>query len=317
MKIYAAGWALQSPALNFFKRFLRLNTEVKISGIIYPKKIPDDVDGIPVFDFDSAHNIVSTEDIVIDCHRPGVPNDVLHRQLLSFFEERGIALISTADFLSSLIARDSNNLLRFPVDDVTSTDVLELHKQRLPSFAQDMFADLESNRIAQKLDSIARNSDWDKMLTFDQDQTSESMLFEIILEVYQYGFANHFHVLDTPHVFLNALLKLKALHPTEEFRVSIPKPAIDELDTRQEFFRRTLGLFVSEIEAGSTLLSGSTKSVSNTFRTNGEVAPAIFFMRRSIFDYRAIEPLLDKKKHRVLLRQPDTSPSNLIAALFV
>ena len=77
MKIYAAGWALQSPALNIFKHFLRLNPAVEISGIIYPKKIPNHIDGIPVLDFDAAREQIASGDIVLNSYFPAVPNESL------------------------------------------------------------------------------------------------------------------------------------------------------------------------------------------------------------------------------------------------
>ncbi len=40
MKIYSAGWALQSPTLNMFKRFLRANPAVEISGVNTRRRFP-------------------------------------------------------------------------------------------------------------------------------------------------------------------------------------------------------------------------------------------------------------------------------------
>ena len=34
MRVFASGWALQSPALNFFKKFLRSNPHVSLAGIV-------------------------------------------------------------------------------------------------------------------------------------------------------------------------------------------------------------------------------------------------------------------------------------------
>src|SRR5256885_6088549 len=69
MQIYAAGWALQTPILNHFKRFLKINSHhLKLSGIVYPKKIPSNIEGIPVFDFNEVLERIDPSTIFIECY---------------------------------------------------------------------------------------------------------------------------------------------------------------------------------------------------------------------------------------------------------
>jgi hypothetical protein len=318
MKIYAAGWALQSPALNIFKCFLRLNPAVEISGIIYPKKIPNDVEGIPVLDFDAARERIAPSDIVLNCHRPAVPNEGLSAEFKNFFDELGVKTTNVNVFVSSMIGLDLHGQLRLPIEGATSKDVRHLQAMKPLFLADGMFADLESSTTAQMLDAIVRESKWDEILAFDRDKTPESVLFETISDLYRRGYAKNFYVLDTPHVFLNVLLKIKALRPEERFLVKLEPSAAKQLGSRLEFFQHALEV-VEVLEAGkhsdAFLLAGSVAPIVEAFQNAGKAAPAIFFMRRSIFDYRAVTPMLDRQKHRVLLRQVDTSLSNLIAAV--
>jgi len=316
MAIYASGWVLQIPALNFFKKFLRLNPSVSLSGIIYPKKIPEDIDGIPVFDFDHAKKIIAPGDIVLDCHRPG-PNDLLHAAFQEFFSTLNISMTSVSDFLGSLIQKDHENRLRIPVDGVQSRDIHDLLKEAPFEFVKDKFADLQSFEVAKKLDEIARSSDWDNMLVFDKDEIPEEGLFDVISDLYRLGPSRRcFRVLEMEDVFLNALLKLRVQHPEAPFSVELAESVLEALGPRCEFYRRSLR--ISEIsDSQNELLLGATNTISAACSQEKRALPSIFFMPRSILDCRRFLHSLKGAEYRVMLRQPDTSPSSLIAALMI
>jgi hypothetical protein len=320
MKIYAAGWALQSPALNFFKRFLRLNPSVSLSGILYPKKIPEDIEGIPIFDFDSAQRILGPGDIVLDCHRPAVANEALRAAFVEFFASQGIKTTSVADFLRSLVERDRENRLRFPVDGVKSQDIRELLTEAPFEFVRDRFADLESFEVANRLDGIARSSDWDRMLEFDKDETTERALFDVISNLHGLGLSARFRLLDTAGIFLNALLKLRVQQPEAAFSVELTEPLSSEMGPRFEFYRRSLGIGLASTAGNSldaVLLGGEMNTILEAYEKDKKVSPSVFFLRRSILNYRKFQNSLNVSEYRILLRQPDTSPENLITALLV
>ncbi|MFO3703908.1 hypothetical protein ACI6Q5_02740 [Xanthomonas codiaei] len=315
MRIYAAGWALQSPALNFFKRFLVLNS-IQLSGIVYPRQIPDDLDGIRVLDFETARSELHVGDIVLDCHRPGVDDLRLGTALSDFFATLGIQTMSVTAFISSLIEKDQGNLLRFPVVGLTSTDLRGLHDEPSPRLIEDGFVDLRSHQIATRLDAIARSCDWDQMLAFDQDQTLEDELRVVLAELYAYGMLQRLHVLNTPLPFLEALLALKIQAPESEFVVELAATAAQALGPQLEFYRRSLGCIqVAEASAGVTYLSGSASAIASVLRPGQRSAPAVFLMRRSILDIGTIRRANGAQPYRIMLRQPDTSPGNLIAVL--
>jgi|GEM_PF-2238343 len=315
MKIYAAGWALQSPALNFFKQFLRLNA-ISISGIVYPRKIPDDLDDIPVLDFAEARQAVSPDDMVLECHRPGAADLRLGMDLKAFFDSLGVKTTSTTDFIVSLIRQDQQNSLKFPVPGLTSQDIRELWNEAPFNFIDDGFADLESYTVGSRLDEISRAADWDRMLAFDQDDTVDNVLFNVIEDLFARGICQDFHVLNTPRPFLNALLKLKTRYPEAALPVEVNETAINELGTHLEFYRRSLGFTTATADdrRRTTYLAGSLDTVAQRLPP-GQPAGAIFFMQRSIVDYRKLQRTLGTASHRVLLRQPDTMPAHLIAAL--
>jgi len=315
MRIYAAGWALQNPALNFFKQFLVLNA-VQLSGIVYPRKIPDDLDGIPILDFEAARSELRVGDIVLECLRHDVDNTRLGIVLSEFFATLGIQTVGVTAFISSLIEQDQDDLLRFPVAGVTSTQLRALRDEPIPRLIEDGFADLRSHQVATRLDAIARSYDWDQMLAFDQDQTPESELHAVVAELHAYGVLQRVHVLDTPLPFLEALLALKIQAPESEVVVELGPAAAQALGPQLEFYRRSLGcLQVAEASAGVTYWSGSADAIASVLRPGQMSAPAVFFMRRSILDMGTIRRASGARPYRIMLRQPDTSPSNLIAAL--
>ncbi|WP_293776317.1 hypothetical protein [uncultured Oxalicibacterium sp.] len=316
MKIYAAGWALQSPALNFFKQFLRLN-DISISGIVYPRKVPDDLDNIPILDFEAARKIVGQNDIVLECHRPGTADVRLGAELKTFFNSMDIQTMSVQDFIVSLINKDQQNALRFPVPELVSEDIRDLWQQARFSLINDHFADLESYVLGEKLDEIFRNADWDQMLAFDKDDTPDSVLLNLIRDLYEYGICPHFQILDSPRSFLNALLKLKTAYPEADLHVEISDKAIDELGAHFEFYRRSLciGTVKEHVESKPTYLSGSVDNIIQKAKSQLQPCNAVFFMRRSIVDYRKLQNEVGSSSHRILLRQPDTMPAHLIAAL--
>lgn len=315
MNIYCAGWALQSPALNYFKKFLVKNS-IKISGIIYPKKVPDDLDGIPVIDFESAKKIININDIVLDCHRPGIDNVRLSIEFKNFFASLSIKTINTGDFINSLIKQDEENSLIFPAPLVTSKDINFISTQPKLNFVSNSFADISSYDTASKLTEIIKAADWDRFLSFDNDETPENTLLKLITEINSYGLPYYFRIIDTPHIFLNVILKLKTLNPSVEIKVSLSSTAISSMGVRYDFYQRILGCTEAGLEEKDFIqLSGSLDSVVQT--SDFSATPAIFFMKRSIIDFYNIEKYMGGKKYKTILRQADTMPSNLIAALIV
>ncbi|MEA9578545.1 hypothetical protein VC218_06325 [Xanthomonas nasturtii] len=314
MRIYAAGWALQSPALNFFKRFLRLNA-IQLSGIIYPRQIPDDLDGIRVLDFDAARSVVRMDDIVLECHRPGLADVRLGADLRDFFATLGIRTQGVAEFIRDLVDQDHGDRLRFPLAGVTSSDLRRLRDCPVPHLIGNGFADLRSHQVAIQLDAIARSCDWDQMLAFDDDRTPDDELRFLLCDLYAYGALKRVHVLDTPLPFLEALLSWRIQEPDAELDVELSTAAAEALGPQLEFYRRSLGcLPVAEAMTDAVYLSGSADAIAS-LHPERAVVPSVFFMRRSILDLGTLRHALDSRPHRLLLRQPDTDPGNLIAAL--
>lgn len=314
MKIYATGWALQTPALNFFKKFLRLNG-ITISGIIYPKQVPEHLDDIPVLDFTEARKIILPEDLILDCHRPGVEDRKLRTAFNEFLDSLAMTTTSVTEYLHSLIKNDHNCDLQLPVAGVTSQDIRNLWLEQPLNYIQDQFADLKSCQVATILDEIARNADWDRMLSFDQDETADSTLFEVLKELYDYGFCQSFFIADTPRIFLNALLKLKTAYPEAELSIKINPIAVKQSEHHFEFYQRCLNLVIDENAGNATHLSGSADVIVSRLKESARPLNAIFFMQRSILDFRRIRNASGNSPYRLILRQADTAPTNLICAL--
>ena len=315
MKTFASGWSLQKPDQNYFKKFLRLNN-ISIDGIIYPKRIPPDIEGIPVLDFADASNAVKPDDIVIDISA----NPELQKDLEAFFEAQGVKPVSVPDFLDRLITGDQQDALCLPVAGMKASDIRNLKTASVPGLFGDHFLDAESHEVAIKLDSIFRKSEWQRLVEFDQDDTPQNVLFGVLLDLNKRGLLKHLSVLDAPRIFLDAILKLKLYDAKATFTVSVSDKAIEELGGRAEFYRRSLADCIVPFDSGeagdskSILLSGSTDPIVAAWSHNPLVS-AICFMPRSIVDYAAVRNALGDRQYRILLRQPDTSAHNLLAAI--
>jgi hypothetical protein len=316
-KIYAAGWVLQKPNQNFFKRFIHLNPSLSLSGIVYPKKVPDNIEGIPVFDFNSAREVIGSQDVVLDVSA----NPAIRKELQAFFEAKDIRLTAVEDFLDRAISADQQDALRLPFVGISTRDIRKLKETRAPNMADAHFLDFESHDVASKLDVIFRAAEWARLLEFDCDETPGNVLFNLMRDLQERGVLKHLSVQDTPQVFLNTILKIKLHYPDASFTIALSPNAVEELGARVEFYRRSLadclvpfGEDDATRQKHTIVLSGSADPVIAA--SKGEsLQPAIFFMQRSIIDYAALREVAGDRQFRMLLRQPDTMPHNLIAAV--
>jgi hypothetical protein len=298
------------------KKFLRLN-DIALAGIVYPKKVPDDIEGIPVLDFETAQDAVKADDLVLDA----AANPELQKAMQAYFEAKGIKLVSIPHYLDRLIADDQQDALRLPVDGIKASDIRNLKNVAAPSLFDDHFLDPESYKLASTLDGVFRHSEWHHLIGFDRDDTPDSVVFNILLDLNKQGLLKHLVVLDTPRLFLDTILKLKHYDAKAPFTVSVSDAAVAELGPRAEFYRRSLSdcmtPFVADEAARddkSILLTGSTAPVLAA-SARKPLLSAICFMRRSIIDYVAVKKAYGERQYRIQLRQPDTTASNLVAAI--
>jgi hypothetical protein len=320
MKVYTSGWPLQDPSLNFFKAFLRLNAQVRVDGIIYPKRLVQDIDGIPVLDLDMASGVISPDDIVLDGYRPRVENASIRAALTSFFASKSLKLTAPSDFIRGLIEADAEDALVFPLPGIKSRDLRAIRRCSTISLIDDAFADVASFRVAHKLDAILRAVDFDQMLDFDSEDTPDGALLQVFSDLYLSDIPAHFRILGDAREFLNALVQLKVAQPTAEFQVELPQGLAASLGPQRDFYHRHLDI-AHTTEAGNSsdtvTLGGDMQTLMDIWDREGRVTRAVFFMRRSVIDFHAIRHLATPATCKILLRQPDTSPANLIAATIV
>jgi hypothetical protein len=244
----------------------------------------------------------------------------LKKELGAFFEAKGAKLVSVADFLDRVVTDDVQDVLCLPFAGIAASDIRNLKSAPAPSLFDEDFFDAESYDVASKLDEIFRHAQWERFVEFDRDDTPGNALFKVLLDLNTRGLLKHLSVLDTPRVFLDAILKLKLYAPKAPFTVSVSDKAFEDLDGRAEFYRRSLAdcllPFVSAGESDNKviLLTGSAEPIAATSARN-PLQSAICFMPRSIIDHLALKNALGKGQHRVLLRQPDTTAENLLAAI--
>lgn len=316
MKTFAAGWTLQKPDQNYFKKFIHLN-DISIDGIIYPKKIPQDIEGIPVLDFEDARDRVTPDDLVLDVG----DNPELKAELDAFFTAKGIDRVAIPAYLDRLITDDRHDALQLPVAGMRSSDIRHLKSTPPQGRFDEHFVDTASYDVASRLDGIFRHSQWQKLVQFDCDDTPGLVLLDILLDLNKQGLVKHLRVHDTPREFLDAILKLKLHDPKASFAVSVSDHAFAELGGRAEFYRRSLAdcmvPFTGALagtDPASIMLTGSIDAIVAA-SVHGPLPSAICFMPRSIIDHVALRNAFGERQYRILLRQPDTMAQHLIAAI--
>jgi len=109
IKTFTSGWMFQKPDQNYFKKFLRLNG-IAIDGIVYRKKMLDDIEGIPVLDFERARDVIGPDDIELELSG----KSAVREELETFFAAQGIKLVTAPDFLDRLITNDRHDALLLP-----------------------------------------------------------------------------------------------------------------------------------------------------------------------------------------------------------
>lgn len=314
MRTFVSGWMFVKPDQNYFKRFIASN-RIALAGIVYPKKLVPAIEGIPVLDFDDASAVIQPEDRVLDI----LANPELRVLLETFFDTRGVRRISVAEFLDELIMNDQHDALVLPLPNVKASDIRKLKCIPLPDGFDAHFFDSETYAVASSLDQVFRNSNWEQMLAFDQDNTPANALLTVLLDMHARSLVKHLHVLDTPRVFLDAILKLRLHDAKARFTVSVNDQAFAELGGRAEFYRRSLAECIvpsdrAVLESRAFVMAGSPDTVLAE-HAGRPPRPAICFMPRSIIDYVGLKNALGEGQYKIQLRQPDTSVQNLLAVV--
>lgn len=323
-EIYSACWALQDPALNDFKRFLQLNGEwLRMAGIIYPAKIPDNIEGIAVLDFQEALAKIPTGTPLLDCtHADAAHTSALMlREKFQYFSRRHkYPLIPIAQWLRTLAQDDAQNTLRWPIPEVSSAEMRALQAAPAPTLLAGHFLDAESYRAALALDHILRTAEWERMLVFDQDDTSEQALQETLLLVHQVRAPSRYRILSAPLRFLAALLQFQQAR--QDFSIHLHRSLLQGIAPHQlAFYAQSFKgrLFIEETasadDASTACLSESAAAIIQQVKTGQPPPCAIFGMTRSMLDHHDLCAALGVQNHRISLRQPDTQFSHLTASL--
>ncbi|ABX33254.1 hypothetical protein Daci_0608 [Delftia acidovorans SPH-1] len=321
MQIYAAGWALQTPILNHFKRFLKINSHhLKLSGIVYPKKIPSNIEGIPVFDFNEVLERIDPSTIFIECYLPS--NQELSKDFSNFFQKNNINSQKISEFLRTIIEKDSQELISTPFKHISATDIRSLHKFTPPSFISGNFLDPESYTTANTLHSIFHNSKWDALMEFDNDNSLGQFLINSLSFVQKTRFPKNYQIINSPILFLDSLIKIRQLNDSESFNIIINSTVADQLGNSLEFYKNifqnhlTIANQPAENSESTAYLSNSTSFMYQRIKSNLQTSTAVMLMQRSIIDYHNLAQALEGQNFRISLRQVDTQPEHLISTLF-
>lgn len=323
-EIYSACWALQDPALNDFKRFLRLNAErLRMAGIIYPSKIPDTIEGIAVLDFQEALAKIPAGTPLLDCtHADAAHTSALMlREKFQYFSRRHkYPLIPIAQWLCTLAQDDVHNALRWPIPEVSSADLRALRAAPAPALLEGHFLDTESYRTALTLDHALRTAQWERMLAFDQDNTPAQALQETLLLVHQVRAPRRYRILSAPLRFLDALLQFQQAQ--RDFSIHLHHSLLQGIAPHQLAFyaqcfkgRLHIEETTSADDASTACLSESAVAIIEQIKDGQSTPCAVFGMARSLLDHHDLGAALGTQNHRISLRQPDTQFSHLMASL--
>lgn len=320
MQIYAAGWCLQSPAINYFKKFLKINaSRVFLKGIIYPKKIPASIEEIPVLDFDEFIDLPATHSSkIIECHLPD--NKTLSEDFHQYFTKIGLTVVKISDFCNQIVDNDLENKWILPFNGISTSDIRRIRKIDPPSFLAENFFDTKSSDIFQALDNALRHSRWDSMMSFDKGETLDEALLESLLLMQKAVGPHNYRILEAPQIFLNALLKLKHRPDHHAFKIIMTRDKSALLGEQLAFYQKCFknDLVIEEYESpnlgGTIYLSNTATPILQRASNDLTMRNAIFIMRRSIIDHHTLIHSSGHRKFRIALRQPDTQYQHLVAS---
>lgn len=324
-ELYSACWALQDPAFNYFKMFLKINKEhLNIAGIIYPEKITDAIEGMDIFDFKETLKKIPPSTPLLDCTYAdsNYSGALLIREKIKFFSRRyKYPLVSIAEVLDTLLQDDVRNILQWPIQGVSSSDLRALKTFSAPELLKSHFLDGKSYHIASELDHILRTAEWERMLAFDQDEISEQALQETLHLVHQVRSPQVFRIISAPIYFLHALLQFQQSH--RDFQIHLHQDLWNSMSSHQKnFFSQCFmdRLRIEEKYMPSTdlrvaYLSASAEEIIKIIKNKHLPSAAIFGMPRSVLDYHDLTAALGTQDHKISLRQPDTQFKNLLASL--
>lgn len=322
MQFYTAGWALQNPALNYFKTFLKINDGIiSTKGIIYPKKIPSNIENISILDFQDVLNEISTSDTIIDCIHP--INKQLAEEIYNFLQKNGFTITSISDFIANIIENDSENLWKLPFHEISTADIREIQKTPTLKLLSSNFLDHQSYEVALALDTALRNSLWEGLLAFDKDETLDQAVLESLTLMQKICPPQIYHILDNSVFFLNELIKLQQIQNNNDYKIILGNDLVSNMGDYFKFyaecfknriFNDTTNIEIND-ETKITYLSKSAQPIINKIQNRLPIKSAIFIMQRSIIDYYDLVNSLGKDSFRVALRQPDTQHTHLVASL--
>lgn len=319
MKIYTAGWALENPAFNVFKRFLKRNvSRIEVGGILYPKRVPPSIEGIPVIEF--ADGRTRFDGPLVDCmHRD---NNNMRDVFARWCETEGVPLISVPQLVSRLIAEDTGDTWCLPFEAVSGADIRALAAKPLPGMIEGRFADIRSWHLAQKLHHILASSHWDRLLDFDQDDTLDAALLRTVQELWTTLAPASCRILGPAVQFLDVLLGLMR-HGLDVCDVVITQEQWRALGPRRSFYGCCFGerLVVIDDEAaqppvpGEWHLSDSLDALLSRTGAALPSGPVVVRLRGSLVDYHRMADHWAGKDLRVSLVQPDIAADHLVATV--
>lgn len=334
MKTYSVGWSIYGPHANYLKHFIHHNKDtIGFSGIIFPKKITDKIETVPLFDFEDnifqpGKDVFFIDCMHFDCFHPNYRN--LRNKFTEFFRNRNCDIVKVGDFINLLIKNDVANSLHLPFKDISSSNIQWLHNEPEPvPMGSDPLLDIESWRVLDAMDKIFRTSNWDDILKFDQEKTLDQELLDAVLEISKLEQISNFYIDSNAANFMDVLLAFQfksgeSIHGNTNFSVQCSEDSVQSLGDRIDFYQHAFGARLSIVPSLPPFKPEHLILTGDACRTLDKTAgynlpkKMVAIMPRSIFDYyRALSVYRNAKVDiKAAMRQPDTQFSHLVGMFF-
>lgn len=319
VRVFAAGWTFKLVQLYFLKKLIAGNSFIRFSGIVYPRRKISAVEGVPILEPEEFLAEYRKGDILVDASFDKSIRDSLNE----IFSGHGIDVVELESFLKDTAQLDVLNEVIWPIQGLDSETLRTAAGFSTPSFfGGDRYHDRQSYEIAKNLVDIFTHFRWHEIFRYDEDDTVQHALATVFVELLSDCTSLNFVLLDSPTLFLDAIVSFKRDFPDVEVSLHMNKTGDPYLANQKEYCEQLFGENLHQVSYldrtlkldNAVYLCARPAEYAALLRTELFVA-TIAVLTRSIFDLQPFRAIRNDRNYSLLLRQPNSNLDNLIAAL--
>ena len=319
VRVFAAGWTFQIAQLDFLKKLIARNDFIQLCGILFPQRKISTVDGVPILEPAEFLAQYRKGDIVVNASF----NKSVRGALSDFFTGHSIDVVEMETFLKDTAHRDMSNEVVWPLQGVDSGTLRSAAGfSALTFFGGDRYYDRPSFDLAKDLVDIFTHFRWHDIYRYDEDDTVQHALATVFAELLHHRAGLNFVLLDSPTLFLDAIVTFKRDFPDLDISLHLNKTGDKYLANRKDYCEQLFGGKLHQLSHwdktlqlhNTVYLCAQPAEYAALLRAAPFVA-TIAVLARSVFDLETVRAIRNARDYSLLLRQPNSNPGNLIAAL--